>query len=140
MCTDVHGVIYRRTHYGNRCDRELTPRGVAPLCVRMIPATLWDVSHVLTVTELPEGDPNSIGLHGGEQIRLQHRYSGDIQFQSTSLHARVPSRMPLFGDFRLPSGDYEPRMATKTIDRLWERPPLMTLLYDRLERSARGLE
>ena len=138
--TDVHGVIYRRTHYGNRCDRELTPRGVAPLCARMIPATLWNVIHVLTVEELPKGDPNSIGLHGGEQIRLLHRYFGEVQFQSTSLHARVPWRMPLFGDFQLPSGDYAPRMATKTIDRLWERPPLMTLLYDRLERRARGLE
>lgn len=138
--TDVRGVIFRSTPYGRGCDRELAPRGVRPLCVQVTPATLWDVTHVISVTALPEVDPTAIGIHGGEQLRLTHRYSGDVLLQRTALTARVPSRVPLFGDLDTDTWAIQRRMTTTRIDRSWERPPLMSLLYERIERRARGLE
>ncbi|MEM1373156.1 MAG: hypothetical protein AAGF78_02105 [Pseudomonadota bacterium] len=138
--SDVRGVIFRATPYGQRCDRELAPHGVRPLCVRMVPATLWDVTHVLAVRELPGADPEARGLHGGEQLRLTHRYSSDVLLQRTALTARVPSRLPLFGDLDTRTWNVTPRMATTLVNRSWARPPLMTLLYHRVDRRQRGLE
>ena len=138
----MSGVIYRRASPGRKCTRELTPRGVRPLCVSIEPATLWDVTHVLESYRLPKADLSSVGIHGGEQVRLTQRYSGDVVLQRTSFQARVPSRLPVFGDLDLSADGamVRPRMMTSRIDRGTESPPLMTQLYAALDRRHRGLE
>ncbi|MEM1237909.1 MAG: hypothetical protein AAGI10_13135 [Pseudomonadota bacterium] len=138
----IAGVIYRKTTHGPKCHRELAPHGVRPLCVSVQTATLWDVTHVLESYYLPPGDPAELGVHGGEQVRLIHRYSGDVLLQRTKLTARVPSRAPLFGDLDLSPDDaaVRQRMMTKRITRDWEHPPLITMLHTALERQQRGLE
>lgn len=139
----IHGVIYRPAHWGRTCDRELSAQGVRPLCVSEAPATLWDVTHVLETYTLPAtAMPGELGLHGGEQMRLTHRYSGDVLLQRTSLSARVPSRMPLFGDLALwaESPSVIPRMTTTLVERLWKHPPLIDMVRASVDRRAGGLE
>ena len=139
----IYGVIYRRATWGRDCDRELAPKGARPLCVSETPGTLWDVTHVLESYELPPtAPPGEPGVHEGFQVRLTHRYSGEVLLQRTSLVATVPSRLPLFGDLRLAGDDpsVTPRMTTTTVERPWRQPPLLDMVRERVERRAAGLE
>ncbi|MEM6479320.1 MAG: hypothetical protein AAF841_07965 [Pseudomonadota bacterium] len=136
---DVRGVIYRPSGFGRTCDRELTARNVRPLCVSMTPGSLWDVTHVFESAPLPAGVPGGLGVTGGGQMRLIHRYSGERVFQESWYEARLPSRLPIFGDLHFKadgSAAFEARMRTRVMTHGAPPVPLMTVLHQTLERNA----
>ncbi len=126
------GVIYRRVPFGQECDQELHPRGARALCVSISAATLSRADYVLEsrfLTSALEG--SGIGLISGEQILITHAASGRILRQETSFVALVPHFIPLLRDFRNGQKSW-PSMLTRTVQRDWQHPPLLNMLYTAL--------
>lgn len=138
----VHGVIYSRATFGHQCAEEAQPQGGRAVCIASRPGTLSDVTHLLETTRLGHRTPTALGISDGSQLRLTDLRQGRVLVQQTAYRARVPARVPIFGDVVANSASPRvlPRLRTRVLTTRRNTTPLIGQLKDALRRQLAGLD